>query len=237
MTLLEVTALRAGYGRMEVVHGIDFHVAAGEVVAMLGANGAGKTTTLRALSGMLPSSGQIRFRGRVLGRRRTPDRAARAGLAHVPQGRGTIVDLTVEENIVVGAYTVRDRTAVRREIGDWYELFPHLAARRHSKAGSLSGGEQQMLAVARALISKPALLLLDEPSLGLAPIVAQDLYAHLRTVAATSNVSILVVEQNAELGLGLAQRGYVLESGSIVSAGTADELRSNDSIRRAYLGV
>jgi branched-chain amino acid transport system ATP-binding protein len=237
VTLLDVRDLRTGYGRMEVVHGIDFHVDAGEVVVILGANGAGKTTTLRALSGMLPSSGRIEFRDRALGRRRSPDRVARMGMAHVPQGRGTIVDLTVEENLAVGAYTVRDRSSVRGSIARWYELFPHLAARRESKAGSLSGGEQQMLAVARALIAEPALLLLDEPSLGLAPIVARDLYEHLALVARESNVSMLVVEQNASLALGLADRGYVMESGTVATAGSADELRSTDSIRRAYLGV
>jgi branched-chain amino acid transport system ATP-binding protein len=232
--LLEVTGLRGGYGAVRVLHGLDFTVASGEVVVILGANGAGKTTTLRAVSGMIDAQGRAVFDGRdVLGRR--PDQIAQAGIGHVPQGRGTIVDLTVDDNLRVGAYRRRDGD-VARDIGYWYEVFPRLGQRRDQQAGSMSGGEQQMLAIARAMMARPKLVLLDEPSLGLAPLITQELFRKLAELNREQGVSMLIVEQNAGLALEIAQRGYVLETGTIVVSGSADELANNDDVRRAYLG-
>jgi branched-chain amino acid transport system ATP-binding protein len=232
--LLEVEHLTGGYGAVRVLYGLDFTVDAGEVVVILGANGAGKTTTLRALSGSLDAKGHVRFDGRdVLGRR--PEQVAAAGVAHVPQGRGTITDLTVDENLRLGAYTRRDKE-VDADIEHWYGIFPRLADRRRQLAGSMSGGEQQMLAIARALMARPKLVLLDEPSLGLAPIITQELFRTLGTLNRERGISMLVVEQNASLALGIAHRGYVLETGSIVVSGSADELSRNDDVRKAYLG-
>jgi branched-chain amino acid transport system ATP-binding protein len=234
MKLLEVEQLTGGYGAVRVLYGLDFAVDAGEVVVILGANGAGKTTTLRALSGSLDAKGRVRFEGHeVLGRR--PERLAVAGVAHVPQGRGTITDLTVDENLRLGAYTRRDRE-VDADIESWYGVFPRLADRRRQLAGSMSGGEQQMLAIARAMMARPKLVLLDEPSLGLAPIVTQELFRTLGALNREQGISMLVVEQNASLALGIANRGYVLETGSIVVTGSADELARNDDVRKAYLG-
>ncbi len=233
--LLEVSELRAGYGAVRVLRGLDFSVHEGEAVVILGANGAGKTTTLRAVSGMIHATGHVVFRGHsLIGRR--PEQVAAGGIAHVPQGRGTIVDLTVEENLRIGAYRRNDRD-VRADIDRWYEMFPRLGDRRDQMAGSMSGGEQQMLAIARALMARPKLLLLDEPSLGLAPIVTQELFRRLGDLNREQGVSMLVVEQNASLALGIASRGYVIETGSIVTSGSADELAGNDDVRRAYLGV
>jgi branched-chain amino acid transport system ATP-binding protein len=235
VTLLEVERLTGGYGAVRVLHGLDFAVEAGEVVVILGANGAGKTTTLRALSGGLDAKGTVRFEGRdVLGWK--TERVAAAGMAHVPQGRGTITDLTVEENLRLGAYTRRDRE-VDTDLDRWYAVFPRLADRRKQAAGGMSGGEQQMLAIARALMARPTLVLLDEPSLGLAPIVTQSLFDILRSLNREQGISMLVVEQNASLALGIANRGYVLETGSIVASGSAVELEANDDVRRAYLGI
>jgi branched-chain amino acid transport system ATP-binding protein len=234
VSLLEVERLTGGYGAVRVLYGLDFVVDAGEVVVILGANGAGKTTTLRALSGALDAKGHVRFDGHdVLGR--APEKVAAAGVAHVPQGRGTITDLTVEENLRLGAYTRRDRE-VDADIDRWYGLFPRLSDRRRQLAGSMSGGEQQMLAIARALMARPKLVLLDEPSLGLAPIITQELFRTLAALNREQGISMLVVEQNASLALGIANRGYVLETGSIVVSGSADELGSNDDVRKAYLG-
>ncbi len=233
--LLDVVALRGGYGAVRVLHGLDFRVERGEIVVILGANGAGKTTTLRALSGMVDAEGSATFEGRaILGRR--PEQMAAAGIAHVPQGRGTIVDLTVDENLRVGAYLRRD-AEVDGDLERWYTVFPRLGERRHQQAGSMSGGEQQMLAIARALMSRPRLVLLDEPSLGLAPIVTQELFRVLADLNREEGVSMLVVEQNAELALGIASRGYVLEAGTIVMSGSASDLSGNDDVRRAYLGI
>ena len=219
---------------MRVLYGLDFAVDAGEVVVILGANGAGKTTTLRAISGSLDAKGHVRFDGHdVLGRR--PEQVAARGVAHVPQGRGTITDLTVDENLRLGAYTRRDRE-VDSDIAGWYDVFPRLGDRRRQLAGSMSGGEQQMLAIARALMLRPKLLLLDEPSLGLAPIITQELFRTLGSLNREQGISMLVVEQNASLALGIANRGYVLETGSIVVSGSADELSRNDDVRKAYLG-
>ena len=234
MSLFQVTNLEAGYGIVDVLFGLDFTVEAGEAVVILGANGSGKTTTLRAVSGMLAAKGSIHFAGsEVLGKR--PDQLLSLGIAHVPQGRGTIVDLTVEENLRVGAYTRTDGN-VEAEIARWYDVFPRLAERRTQLAGSMSGGEQQMLAIARAFVSNPKLVLLDEPSLGLAPLVTREVFERMGDLVRETGTAVLLVEQNANLALDFASRGYVLEAGRIVSAGSADELRADDSIRKAYLG-
>jgi branched-chain amino acid transport system ATP-binding protein len=233
--LLEVAELRASYGAVRVLHGLDFFVDEGEVVVILGANGAGKTTTLRALCNIVDTTGEVRFAGQAVRGTRT-EQIAKAGLAHVPQGRGTIVDLSVAENLRIGAWSRRDR-----EIDDdaerWCTVFPRLGQRRDQMAGTLSGGEQQMLAIARALMARPKLVLLDEPSLGLAPIITQELFRTLGDLNTEHGVSMLVVEQNAGLALEIAQRGYVLETGSIVTSGTAQDLAGNDDVRRAYLGI
>jgi branched-chain amino acid transport system ATP-binding protein len=235
MTLLEVTGLRAGYGAVRVLTGLDFTVEEGEVVVILGANGAGKTTTLRAVCGMIDADGEVAFEGRnVVGRR--SDQIAQAGIGHVPQGRGTIVDLTVDENLRVGAYRRRDHN-IAADVEHWYEVFPRLGERRGQQAGSMSGGEQQMLAIARAMMARPKLVLLDEPSLGLAPLITQELFRKLGELNREQGVSMLIVEQNASLALGIARRGYVLETGQIVVSGSADDLANNDDVRRAYLGI
>jgi branched-chain amino acid transport system ATP-binding protein len=233
--LLEVSDLRGGYGPIQVLHGFDFIVNEGEVVVILGANGAGKTTTLRALSGMIDTHGSIQFGGRQLIGKKPAD-IVRLGIAHVPQGRGTLPELSVEDNLLVGAYIRKDKE-VRADIERWYDVYPVLRDRRTQRAGSLSGGEQQMLAVARALMSRPKLLLLDEPSLGLAPMIVQDLFARFHRINEETGTTMLVVEQNAQLALSIANRGYVLESGRISLQGSADELLHDDAIRKAYLGV
>ena len=235
MTALTVTDLRAGYGPVQVLTGVSIDVAEAEVVVVLGANGAGKTTLLRAVSGMIPVQGSVVVDGtEVAGRR--PDELLRLGVAHVPQGRGTFNDLTVEENLRLGGFT-RSADEVAEDTERWLDLFPRLRERREQLAGSMSGGEQQMLAIARALMSRPSLLLLDEPSLGLAPLVTRDVFDSIQSIVAELGTAVLVVEQNANLALGIADRGYVLETGTIVSSGTAAELSADDSIRRAYLGV
>jgi branched-chain amino acid transport system ATP-binding protein len=233
--LLEVSELRAGYGAVRVLQGLDFSVAQGEAVVILGANGAGKTTTLRAISGMIDSGGRILFDGRSIAGHR-PEQIAAAGIAHVPQGRGTIVDLTVDENLRIGAYRRRG-PEIDADIERWYTTFPRLKERHAQQAGSMSGGEQQMLAVARALMGRPKLVLLDEPSLGLAPLVTQELFRTLGDLNREDGISMLVVEQNAGLALKLAARGYVLETGTIVTSGSASDLSGNDDVRRAYLGI
>jgi len=233
--LLEVSELRAGYGAVRVLRGLDFSVAEGEAVVILGANGAGKTTTLRAVSGMIESSGHIFFDGHaIVGRR--PEQIAAAGIAHVPQGRGTIVDLTVDDNLRIGAY-LRRGPEIEADLDRWYTTFPRLKQRRAQQAGSMSGGEQQMLAIARALMARPKLVLLDEPSLGLAPLVTKELFRTLGELNRADGLSMLIVEQNAGLALNIAARGYVLETGTIVTSGTAAELAGNDDVRRAYLGI
>jgi len=232
--LLEARGLSAGYGPVQVLHDLDFRIHRGEIVVILGANGAGKTTTIRALCGMIPAKGELTFAGsRANGRK--PEALCALGMAHVPQGRGTFPDLTVEDNLRIGAYA-RSDSEVDADIARWYELFPRLGERHDQAAGSMSGGEQQMLAIARALMSRPQLLLLDEPSLGLAPMVTQEVFARLTDINATLGTTVLVVEQNANLALGIASRGYVIETGQIVLAGSADELRADESVRRAYLG-
>jgi branched-chain amino acid transport system ATP-binding protein len=233
--LLEMRDVHAAYGPVQVLRGMDLRVDEGEVVVLLGANGAGKTTTVRAICQMVGTKGDIEFDGvQLVGKR--PEKMAGLGIAHVPQGRGTFPELTVEENLEVGAYARKDRSSIWADMDRWFQMFPRLAERRKQQAGSLSGGEQQMLAVSRALMSRPRLLLLDEPSLGLAPIVIQDLFAKFGELNRQEEVTMFVVEQNANIALGLADRAYVLEAGTIVLSGSADELRADDSVRRAYLG-
>ena len=234
MSLLSVRGLTAGYGPVEVLHGIDLDVNEGEIAVILGANGAGKTTTMRAVSGMIPRSGTVELDGRDISRTGA-EKLVRQGIAHVPQGRGTFPDLSVIDNLRTGAYT--RRSGVSSDIDRWFGVFPRLAERRDQKAGSLSGGEQQMLAIARALMSHPRLLLCDEPSLGLAPLITQEVFDVLRKLNSDDGLSVLLVEQNANLALRLASRVYLLETGSVVASGTAAEIASDDSIRKAYLGA
>lgn len=233
--LLAVERLEAGYGQVQVLRSLDFTVGEGEVVVILGANGAGKTTTIRAVCGMIPATGgRIALDGKdVTGQ--PADRLVRRGVAHVPQGRGTFVDLTVEENLLLGAYT-RSDDEIRADIDAWYETFPRLGERHEQTAGSMSGGEQQMLAIARAAMSRPRLLLLDEPSLGLAPLVTQELFRQMERLNQEHGTALLIVEQNANLALSVAERAYVLEAGTIAAAGTADEIHADESVRKAYLG-
>jgi branched-chain amino acid transport system ATP-binding protein len=233
--VLEVRNLVAAYGNTRVLHGLSFEVAAGGITTLLGANGAGKTSTLRAISGMLRREGQIDFAGRPIGRLNTED-IARLGVGHVPDGRGTFTRLTVEENLQLGGVIRRDTAGVRQDIERVYGYFPVLKQRRTQQAGTLSGGEQQMLAVGRALMTRPRLLLLDEPSFGLAPRVVRDLFAIFRQLNQDEGISLLLVEQNAALALSIADSAYLLETGRIVFAGTAEAVRSNDGIRQAYLG-
>ena len=234
--LLRVEDLRASYGPVRALHGVDVTVEEGGVVAILGPNGAGKTTTLRALCGMVRTSGRIVFDGRSLAGLPT-ERIVRLGVAHVPEGRGTFTALTVEENLRLGAYTRRDAAGVRTDLERWYAVFPRLAERRRQAAASLSGGEQQMLAIARALLARPRLLLLDEPSLGLAPRVTRELFGVLGQVKREQRTTMLLVEQNANLALELAEHAYVLEAGRTVLAGPAQRVRTDEHVRRAYLGV
>ncbi len=232
--LLALENVHAAYGPVQVLHGISLQVDEGEVVVVLGANGAGKTTTIRAICGMVTTTGAVRVGGQDVVGKKTAD-VARLGVAHVPQGRGTFSDLSVEDNLRLGAFTRKDKE-VTGDIERWYEVFPVLGDRRSQSAGNLSGGEQQMLALARALMSKPRLLLLDEPSLGLAPKVVQGLFERLGTIKAESGTTMLIVEQNANLALAIADRAYVLEAGTIALNGTAAELQQDDAVRRAYLG-
>lgn len=234
MSLLSVTGLRAGYGPLEVLHGIDLQVREGEIVVILGANGAGKTTTMRAISGMIPRRGDIRFGVHDISTT-SAEAVVRLGMAHVPQGRGTFAELTVEDNLRVGAYVRSD--GLESDMKRWFSLFPRLEERRFQRAGSLSGGEQQMLAIARALMSRPKLLLCDEPSLGLAPLITQELFSVIRTLNQEEGLSVLLVEQNANLALKVAGRVYLLETGSVVASGSAEDLSRDDSVRKAYLGA
>ena len=233
--LLEVRNLRAGYGPVRVLHGLDFAIQPGGVTALLGANGAGKTTTLRALCGMIPSQGEILFDGKPILGRATED-IVRLGIAHVPEGRGTFTRLTVEENLELGAMTRRDRTGIAGDIERVFAIFPRLKERRAQQAGTLSGGEQQMLAVGRALMLRPRLMLLDEPSFGLAPLVVRELFEVFEQVHRSEGVAMLIVEQNASLALSLADDAYLLETGTIVMSGAASAIREDESVRRSYLG-
>ncbi len=233
--LLEVESLDAGYGPSDVLHGVSFTVGEGGITTVLGANGAGKTTLLRAVCGLIRRRGRVRFGGAAIDTKATED-IVRLGLAHVPDGRGTFVQLSAEENLRVGAITRRDRKAVAGDMERMYGYFPRLRERRHQQAGTLSGGEQQMLAIARALMLRPRLLVLDEPSFGLAPLIVRDIFAIMRTVNREEGVGILLVEQNAKLALDLADTAYLLETGRVVTGGPAAQLRDDESIRRAYLG-
>ena len=234
MPLLELRSVAARYGPLEALHGIDLSVSEGEVVAVLGANGAGKTTTLRAISGTVRTSGDVLFAGKPLSRR--PEAVARAGIAHVPEGRGTFTQLSVDENLRLGAHVRRDRPGVKTDYDRVLERFPILADRRGQAAGSLSGGEQQQLALARALMQRPRLLLLDEPSLGLAPLVVTEFFRVVGELNEQEGLSVLVVEQNAILALASSSRAYVLEVGRVAVAGTSAELQRDESVRRSYLG-
>jgi branched-chain amino acid transport system ATP-binding protein len=234
MSLLEVEGLRAGYGPVNVLHHVNLSVETGEIVVILGANGAGKTTTMRAISGTLPREGSITLDGEDIAHA-SPEQIVRLGVAQVPQGRGTFAELSVEDNLRIGAYTRRD-SEVGLDVELWLETFPRLGERRTQRAGSLSGGEQQMLAIARALMCRPKLLLCDEPSLGLAPLITQELFKILADLNARWRIAILLVEQNANLALHIAHRVYLLETGRIVASGDAGSIATDDSIRKAYLG-
>jgi len=234
--LLELRALGVAYGQTPVIHGLDLVVEQGGITTLLGANGAGKTTLLRAICNMkVRNSGAILFEGRRIETWQTED-IVRLGIAHVPDGRGTFVHLTVEENLTLGAYTRRDRGAVAQDFARAYTYFPRLAERAKQQAGTLSGGEQQMLAIARALMLRPKLLLLDEPSFGLAPLVVQEIFRILGRINEEENVSMLLVEQNASLALALATHVYLLETGRVVMEGPASIVSDNETVRRAYLG-
>jgi branched-chain amino acid transport system ATP-binding protein len=234
--LLEVRGLKASYGATEVLHGIDLDVEQGQVTALLGANGAGKTTTLRAICRFqVRTGGSIAFKGARIDAKST-EQIAMLGVGHVPDGRGTFLGLSTEENIRLGGHGQRDKAASAEDMERMYAYFPRLRERRTQQAGTLSGGEQQMLAIARALMGRPSLLLLDEPSFGLAPLVVKDIFAIMRRIRAEQKVSILLVEQNARVALELADTAYLLETGRIVKSGSSAELRRDDAVRRAYLG-
>ena len=232
-TLLELDRVGARYGPVQALHDISLTIREGEVVAVLGANGAGKTTTLRAISGTVSRSGTIEFEGKTI--KGGPVAAAKAGIAHVPEGRGTFVDLTVTENLRLGAYVQRDRS-VKADIARIAEYFPWMTERGGQRAGTLSGGEQQMLALGRALMSRPRLLLLDEPSLGLAPMVVREFFRIVGELNEKEGLTVLVVEQDARIALKASERAYVLEVGRVALTGTSDDLRGNESVRRSYLG-
>jgi branched-chain amino acid transport system ATP-binding protein len=235
VSLLEVEGLEAGYGDLVVLRDVSFAVEQGQVAAILGPNGAGKTTTLRAVSGILRPSGRVTFDGHDLVGRK-PEAIAKLGVAHVPEGRGTFAELSVEDNLRVGAYLRSDAGGVREDLDRCFGYFPRLGERRADAAGNLSGGEQQMLAVARGLMLRPRLILLDEPSLGLAPVLTKEVFRILAEIASEQNTTMLVVEQNANLVLGLADYAYVLEAGQIVLDGDAEQMRGEDAVRHAYLG-
>ncbi|HVS85218.1 MAG TPA: ABC transporter ATP-binding protein [Gaiellaceae bacterium] len=231
--LLELEDVEARYGPIKALHGVSLSVDEGAVVAVLGANGAGKTTTLRAISNTVRRSGEIRFAGKPLGRR-PAESVARLGIAHLPEGRGTFSELTVAENLRLGAYTRRG--ALKADTERVFAYFPWLAERRHQQAGTLSGGEQQMLALARGFMQRPRLLLLDEPSLGLAPVLVTEIFRIIRELNESEGMTVLVVEQNAHLALQVASTAYVLEVGKVALSGPSEELQSHESVRRSYLG-
>jgi branched-chain amino acid transport system ATP-binding protein len=234
VTLLELEDVRCGYGPTSVLHGVSLVVPEGGIVALLGANGAGKTTTLRAITGGVRWTGDIRFGGRSLHRHSTED-IVRGGIAHVPEGRGILTELTVEENLKLGSHLRRDGD-VKKDYDRIFEYFPVLKERRRLSSSTLSGGEQQMLALARALLMKPKLMLLDEPSLGLAPIVVRSIFQIIRTINEVDHVAVLLVEQNARIALDLSTAAYVLELGRVAVNGSSSELQGNESVRRSYLG-
>jgi branched-chain amino acid transport system ATP-binding protein len=233
--LLDVKGLHASYGLSNVLHGLDFSLEKGGVTAILGANGAGKTTTLRAISGMISRRGEIRIEDVDISNMATAD-ITRQGIAHVPEGRGTFVRMSTEDNLNLGAYSRTDKAGIAEDIERVYSYFPILKQRRTQQAGTLSGGEAQMLAVGRALMLRPRLLLLDEPSFGLAPLIVQELFAILKRINAEEGVSMLLVEQNAALALEMADNAYLLETGNIVLSGTSSSILENETVRRSYLG-
>ncbi|MEC8464963.1 MAG: ABC transporter ATP-binding protein [Actinomycetota bacterium] len=233
--VLSCENVTASYGAIQALHGVNLEVNQGEIVVVLGANGAGKTTTLRAICNMVATDGNVMFNGNDISKSDTAD-IVNAGIAHVPQGRGTFAALTVLENLEVGAYTRTD-DEVRSDIEMWFEKYPVLGERQTQAAGSLSGGEQQMLAVARAAMSRPTMMLLDEPSLGLAPLIIEDLFRAFAQLNKEQGTSMLLVEQNANLALEIAHRGYLLETGEITGSGSAEELRNDPAVQAAYLGA
>ncbi len=233
--LLEVTNLEASYGDLTVLRGLNFEIGQGGVTALLGANGAGKTTTLRAICGMIRRKGEISFEGKRIERMST-EAIVRLGIAHVPEGRGTFTTLTTEENLQLGAMTRPNGKDIQADIERSYHFFPRLKERRNQQAGTLSGGEQQMLAIARALMLRPKLMLLDEPSFGLAPMITQQIFGILGDVKREAGVSMLIVEQNASLALGIADHAYLIETGEIVMSGEAKAIREDEGVRAAYLG-
>jgi branched-chain amino acid transport system ATP-binding protein len=235
MALLVLEDVEARYGPIRALHGVSLTVEEGQAVALLGANGAGKTTTLRAISGTVRKSGEITFDGKRIARR-APETVARLGIAHVPEGRGIYAELTVWENVLLGGSIRRDRRAIKRDAQAALEHFPRIASRRRQQAGTLSGGEQQMLALARALVARPRLLMLDEPSLGLAPTAVNELYKVVRRLNQEDGLTVLVVEQNARIALASTQHAYVLEVGRVAMNGTSDELSRHEGVRASYLG-
>ena len=233
--LLEVKGLKAYYGQTQALHDVSFTIAAGGITTLLGANGAGKTTTLRAICAMIRTDGEVLFDGQPI-RGLATENIVRLGVAHVPEGRGTFTTLSVDENLKIAAYTRSDRAAVKRDLDKVFEYFPRLKERLSQQAGTLSGGEQQMLAIARALMLSPRLMLLDEPSFGLAPLIVQEIFRIMRRINEEAGVSMLLVEQNAALALDLAEEAYVLETGRVVMSGKAKDVKNDEGIRRSYLG-
>jgi branched-chain amino acid transport system ATP-binding protein len=234
MALVEIRNLRVFYGALEAIHGINLDIEEKSITAILGSNGAGKTTIINAISGMLRRSGNIIFKGRSLSSK--PDRIVRDGIVQVPEGRRVFPGLTVEENLRLGAFSVRSRHEMRRLMDEQFRIFPILKERKDQDAGTLSGGEQQMLAIARGLMGKPKLLMLDEPSLGLAPIIVNDVFNIIQNIHA-QNITVLLVEQNAKKSLSLCQNAYVIENGSIILSGKSRELLNNELVANAYLGA
>ena len=233
--LLEVKDLFAGYGGSEVLHGLSMKIEEGSITTLLGANGAGKTTTLRALCKMIKVRGQIIFDGQAVEGKATED-IVRLGVAHVPDGRGTFGSLSTEENLRLGSYTRKDKDGVALDMEKMYSHFPRLKERRNQQAGTLSGGEQQMLAIARALMLRPRLLLLDEPSFGLAPLIVREIFDIMQTINQSDKVTILLVEQNAAMALDMAKYAYLLETGKLVLSGLSEDLKQDEAVRRSYLG-
>lgn len=237
MAILEIKDLQVKYGVIPALKGLSFHVDEGEVVALIGANGAGKTTTLHAISAIVPKAGgSITFDGNDITSEK-PHKIVGLGISQVQEGRGVFAELTVLENLKIGAYLRKDKDGIEKDLRDVYELFPRLEERKEQPAGTLSGGEQQMLAIGRALMAQPKMLLLDEPSMGLAPVVVEDIFKTIKKLNRERHMTILLVEQNAQMALYAAHRAYVMETGEIVMSGTSKELKSNDDIRKSYLGL
>jgi branched-chain amino acid transport system ATP-binding protein len=235
MAFLEVKGLKAFYRQIEAIHGLDFSLEEGSITTILGANGAGKTTTLRAICRMIRTEGEIRFDGKDVTGMAT-EKVVQLGIAHVPEGRGTFVRQSVEENLQLGAYTRKSKTEIAADIERVYDYFPRLRERQKQQAGTLSGGEQQMLAIGRALMLRPRLMLLDEPSFGLAPLIVQEIYSIMRRIRESEGTTMLLVEQNANIALNLADHAYLLETGNVVMSGESHVIRDDENVRRSYLG-